>query len=1010
MVCQNNLKSAANRAAAFLNMTYPFPDATRANTDSGRRAVADWVLNTITSDAPLHQFRKDFLRSKGNKLNPDVNFVDAFGNLGNAVAAAQRHAANNTITPMLDAFRAELDKLGVTDAYARKVAMQRVGELREAFHALERHRVFGMLKATYATPSAEWLRDENAARSQRGEPDATPESILHEATAARKRLNEQYIAGEITDSAFRDGLRALAAKYGLDKKSADSMSGVLKPDDIPSGKTAEDVLQERIDALRATPHVEALYTAVKHNIDSAFDTIVSLNTQAGKLGKDSVAYHKAYDFQHYSPLFSVSEAANINESNPFDTNPDVLRVAEGGAVEDRIPFFASLHMQLNAAAKAVEEQKAVAKLAAFATTHGKEYGIRRAGGVDVYAVTETGHSVARMTIPDNCVPMFDGGRLYWVKIGGGKANTQLFAAIKNRMTQNFLSRQSAVDRKLQTVMATAPARLFTNLNPKFWLNSAVRDPLGTLVNVALESRISNRRAVLARMAGLMAGAFNHKQAIGYFMADAERRDDIDTEFSHWMRDMAKHGGESLFNRSFYSQDYIGVSADDNVDSAVPYDMGGNVTTLRGGALATKAAGDFVLRKTGDLVTAFDMQARVSVYRALVEQGYDRAEAAAIVREFMDFSQKPLQQSMLSVLIPFFRTSTNAAYRTVDSLLYNDKGEFAPKFDTIGGLVALGFLWTAAAAAMGDDDDGVPLADKIANSKAMGNMVLGFSDDGTATSVPLPYGAGSLFFGIGAAVQRMRGGTQDPQDVLESLTIHAGKQLLPVQLNDSDSPSEGVGDSVVGAIANINPILGQAAALYGNKNSLGQPIYDDNNHNNGTLEHLQGMQSTPDMYKDMAAFLYENLGMDVHPESIAELLSNWTPLGAGRALEAQAKRDMRVAAGSDDPQDNADLWSSIVGSVFTDASPSMYSYTQYRKLTALAEDIDNRAATGRAVSREAAEFRAAIRHYERIIDGINRKMRGADDATRWQLTLQKRQVRSIAAYMGVQRLREEDWNI
>ena len=975
MTCRNDLGDTMSRANKVLASVFPYAEGVRANTPEGRRVVSDWVMNVITSDAPLHQARKDFSNS-GIEVLPEQNFVDAYGSVGNAIAAAQRRASEAVIAPMIGAFKSTFDTIGVTDAHARKVVMEQVGELRTALHAVERAKAFTNLKAAFAS-------------------DGSPaqESKAKDARAARRKLHKQFLDGSLDRTQFLTALEDLVAAHPLDGNSVAGMGGM----DITDA-------QRLVNQLRAKPNVQAVYDATKSSIDAVFDHIRSLARAGGKVNSDSEKYIELYQFEHYVPTMSAHDAEYLNQSSAFDVDADMLEVAKGGLVQDRIPMFPAMHIALNSAAKSVAENNAALKLEAFALAHGDKFGIKTKPSREIYEITDIGHDVKVLRLPEFSVPVMRDGKVTVVTFTarGNKANLQLFNSIKARLTQNFNTTQSTVDKTVQNIATVAPARLFTNLNPPFWFNSMVRDPLHVLTNVILDPRIKNKRAVLAHAAKLMLGEFSHRTAVAHYLASDEARAADTSSFAAWVGDLADRGGESLFNRNFYASDYLGVEKGD----PVPYDLGGSRTSSVSAVKDTLAeAGELLIHKTGNLVTAFDMQARTAVYRALVEQqGMDKDTAAAIVREFMDFSQKPLNSTVFHTLIPFFRTSMSAGYRMVDTLLFDEKGSFAPQWQPIAAMIALGFF-AGLGGAGDDDDDGIPYGDKIANSKDFGSVTIGFTDDNRAITIPLPYGAPSAFIGLGKALHRMNNGMHDPQDVLESYAIHAAKNMLPMQLTDSSTPSDGFGDALLSGVAGLNPILGQVSGLVGNVNSFGAPIYDDAPRSEGTVDAYSGMAKTPAFYKDLAAYLYDNIGADMHPETIQELLKNWTPLGAGRVLDTEIKKDTRLELGSDEPFDTENWWTSMVSGVVVDKTAGMYSAVQFRKAMASLNDLKHRAELGYDISPEGEQFKEMMQPYVSTIAAINASMRGLDPQAKYEKLLERRQVEELAARAAAGILRD-----
>lgn len=995
--CKFNLGDTTSAFAEQLRASFSFPDVFRGATAAGRKAVSQFVMDVVTSDAALHAVRGDILNA-GLITDPTTAFADAFGNLGNVISARQQSATAVAINPILDSMKSALDTAGITDAGARKTMMANVGKYRDALHAVERYKVFRLLKASYkgnVDPQGKAMLREakkavTAGTMSEDEYNNLAKTVNAERTTGEKErrlANEDFLAGKLTREEFMQRLEALATTYGIDEKEAATIAGM----DITHARNAVNMYE------RTNPDVVRVYNQVKPEIDAAFAHIIDLNTQAGRIGEDSKRYLDFYRFEHYSPAYSATQVNSLNESSVDNLGVDTLNIAEGGLVADRIPFFAALHIQLNSAARAVAENQAIGTLHKFASAE-NPFGYTVSNAESIYGVTDTGHSMARLKHPPFSIPYCHEGTVSWVNVNPKSldADAQLFQAIKNRLTQQFNASKSTVDRTLQTYLTHMPARLFTNLNPAFWLNSAVRDPLHVLTNLAIDSRIPDKTNTMKRVLSLMAGEFNHVKAFNhYVMLDAEHRQLDASEFGYWAHRLAVNGGETVFARNFYSQDYIEGSGEE-----VPYDLGGRVSTISGASSKAIDVGRMILNKTSDLVTAFDMQARTATFRALVEGGMPEQEAASIVREFMDFSQKGLNHNTLLTLVPFFRTSVVAAHRMTTSLLYDAEGNFAPKYEPMAAMITLGFLWAVASG--GDkDEDGIEQGEKLSNSSFFANLTIGYDENGNARHIPLPYGAPSIFVGLGAALYRATNGIQSPSDVFASYALHAAKNILPLSTMQQADPAAGTDDSILSALANLNPVLGQINQLVGGKDAFGRDIYADNTYSEGATQALEGKVTTPDLYKDMAIYLHDHIGMDVYPETIQQLLRNWTPLAAGRALDTRLKNAMNIVASDDTTEPN--MLASMINGAYLDNTPSMYNYQQYRKAVAMLNDIKRRLADpelSTGVTPAMMDYTNALAPYIAQMNSISSSMRNAPEEVKPALRAEKQRLAALVARVSL----------
>ena len=1008
MACKLQLQDAANRLAHAAGARFPFPDATRASSPAGRRAVSDFTMNVITSDAALHQMRYD-LKAAGVEVNANENFVDAMGNVGNMVGDAQNRENNQYIAPLVAALRGLGDKYGITGAEARKQLAVDIGRYREALHAIERQAVFTRIKGKFVGHDAPTDTEAFAAAKA--------------ASAARKALNNQFDKGAIDADQYEAELDRILKTHPIDLSTTTDLGGM-----------ALDVADKVIAELGKKAHVKAGYAELKPYIDRVFDRVTEIYVRNGKIDERTLQYHKLYGFSHYAPVYSADDHDNLNMANYLDNiSPNIMDVAGGGIPGERIPFFPALNIQLNAAAKFSAENEASAKVYNFAKAHGKKFGMAVKGGKPVYSVGDSGHEVRKESVPPNSLPFFAEGKMYWVEFNtrNNKANSQLFQAIKNRMTNQFAAKSNPVDNAVRGVITHAPARLFTNLNPYFWFNSMVRDPLGVAANVFLENRIKNKGKVLARAFSLMTGDFNHVQAQKYFQRDPElreafklddlqdtslvrdyRAEGVDGEFASWVKDLARHGGETIFNRAFYTADYTGVAAGTDLNTAMPWRIGGSIDGVSGAATKLGEAGSEIIHRAGNLVSAFDMQARVAVYRALLEQnpGMGKTEAAAIVREFMDFSQKPLNPSVFSTVVPFFRTSTVGAYRAWESLMYDEAGNFKPKTKEIAIMIAVGYMM-ALGAKDGDDDNGVARGDKIAHSRAFSTVTLGYNEDGTARSIPLPYGPAALFVGMGNALERMTSGVHDRGDVMAAFGAHVMRNMTPLAMS-APGTGEDSGDSFLGALAHANPIMGTAAELWANKDAFGRPIYNDNPRAEGTEDWSDAKLGTPELWLDLAHHLYSYSGglVDVHPETFEYLVKQWTPFASGKFAAAELDKADHRDLGSPDPNDHTPLWQDVVGSVFLDKSPNYYWFNQYQKSMGMYQDMQNRVARGWQPNIDQQRYMESMSVHEAWINHLKGSMRDMTEEQKFEALMALRQNQNAVGVAGLKMDKAAAWKL
>lgn len=224
------------------------------------------------------------------------------------------------------------------------------------------------------------------------------------------------------------------------------------------------------------------------------------------------------------------------------------------------------------------------------------------------------------------------------------------------------------------------ASINTQYNPAFGMVNVIRDVGGALVNLSDTALAGKQARVLSDSIPAAIGIARDLRG------DAQR-----TPWSDLWQQFQDDGGRTGY-RDLFTDPYKRAEA---VQSELD-------KLSKQGTLTPGAAAHAVLDLLDDFNTTLENGVRLSAYKAALDQGLSRAEAARLARELtLDFNRKGRAGRELGPLFAFFNASVQGTARTLKAL----QGP-AGKRILIGG-VGLGVMQALMLAAAGFDDDEIP---------------------------------------------------------------------------------------------------------------------------------------------------------------------------------------------------------------------------------------------------------------------------------------------------------------
>lgn len=402
------------------------------------------------------------------------------------------------------------------------------------------------------------------------------------------------------------------------------------------------------------------------------------------------------------------------------------------------------------------------------------------------------------------------------------------------------------------------SRAYTGFNPEFLSVNVMRDFTTGVINLAGEEG-----------AGFVARTVaNYPKAFGELLRYA-----FTGNASNWVKQYRADGGTT--GAAYLSDlERIGRDVQDAYD-----EYAGVMQTLANGG-PRRAARAAARKMIGVLVgwieklnQAGENAMRLSAYRAAVETGKSRAQAAALAKNAtVNFNRKGEIGHMMGALYLFFNPAVQGSASIAHALF---KGKHKHQAQALtAGLVALGYF---VAKSMGgaDEDEW----EKVAESVKERYLPI-WTGDGWV-KIPVPYGYG-FFYSLGRQLRALELGA-DPAKVLVRLAASFVKEF---SIWGPAADAEGDEKNVLFLLPTIPQIV--ASPLI-NRTSLGAPIYPESAFDQSRPDSLKMWRATQGtMWQHSTQALNAITGgnaaekgwLDVSPETL-KFLWNTATGGTGR---------------------------------------------------------------------------------------------------------------------------------
>jgi soluble lytic murein transglycosylase-like protein len=453
-------------------------------------------------------------------------------------------------------------------------------------------------------------------------------------------------------------------------------------------------------------------------------------------------------------------------------------------------------------------------------------------------------------------------------------NDELLARAYGQLGQEGMGAAFRVGARLNRYLSGA----YTGYNPQFLFTNMARDFFEGFANVAGEAGI----AVSARAAANYGKSFAEllKYAVKGEASDAIKmyREDGGNTGAAYLSDLERM--RSNIAKDFAA--YQGVAA--NLRQG----------DKRGAARALgREAFNKTLRWIEHLNMAGENAMRLSIYKAMLETGHTRAEAASLAKNAtINFNRRGEWGAQANAAYLFFNASVQGAAATLHALT---KGKHRGQAQALAGAMAgLGFLVAASFGGGGDEDE----YDKLSEWTKAKNLLISANGKDAWAKVPVPYGYG-FFYNLGRytsdAMRKGEWGKMPWQ--LAAQFVEDFTPFGTTVAGESPAGSMAGGDAtqtLLGALPTIIQPLGVTAL---NRTTFGQPLMPESKFDESQPDREKMWRGTRGTLSDQLAGALSTVGVDVSPETLKYLWRTATG-GAGRTAEQSFNAAVKTLTGQD----------------------------------------------------------------------------------------------------------------
>lgn len=434
---------------------------------------------------------------------------------------------------------------------------------------------------------------------------------------------------------------------------------------------------------------------------------------------------------------------------------------------------------------------------------------------------------------DNVVIFQKAGQYYEFKL-----NNKLTNALQNNNTEtanSFLNLIAAPNRLL--------ARGFTQFTPQFAPINAIRDmwEKSEMIRTFKAWDGNGHRVDMDSVA---------KNALANFLGTSRT-----TIKAAWKGDYTSADGQELLTfMQLGGVSTQGMMLDSNENDLIK-------SINKHAKIGTKAI-EKAMKSVKSYNEMFDLMPSFSLYKALRDKGVSPEEAAGLVLDATNFRKKGKSMAAIKSLYIFAQPTATGAYNLA-RFLSTPKGRKRFAVQLVLGIALYSLLRS-----VDDEDEGGNKMDELGDITRYIPFPLG---DGKYIKIPVGFGMPQLVWNMATNSVKAFYGDISKTDAFANMATHWAKAIAPVSPSEIPASKYPTEKAILTFTPSfLQPIVQNAL----NRNAFGTQIttafVSDKK-----LKAEQGKTTTAPEWKESALWLQRNLGIDMHPEQLQNIVNGYS---------------------------------------------------------------------------------------------------------------------------------------
>lgn len=451
--------------------------------------------------------------------------------------------------------------------------------------------------------------------------------------------------------------------------------------------------------------------------------------------------------------------------------------------------------------------------------------------------------------------------------------------------------------------------MMTRHNPYYPLRAVLRDTIDAVVTAYSEESMPGGKAegkkIAARTVRYVTSPTQVK-AIGNFLRGKEPANAEQAEATRLLEQMINDGGAvghaMVMNAEQFAQSAakrfrsLEVAAGDRTETDIRSAL--TRATEAKGVVYPKEKVKALLDGMDDLNQAIDLNPRLATYRAALDAGIGREDAAALaLSSSLDLTRRGEWSRMADLLYYFFNPRVQSVIKQA-KMIKSPNGRKA-----LAAFTAMGFMsgmWNSMLMGGDDDDDGRSNFETIPSYQKYSGLIFAYGP-GANDYVWLPVGFVVAFPSfLGQKIADVTFGQTSPEKAATSLTDHMVEMSKGVIANYAPvSANFTAADDLM--TSSFPSMVAPIAQSLDNRNFFGTKITNDRD-TPGIVKSQQGRESTGEGWKAAARLM--NMGdedyshwADAYPETLRHYVNGYTGNAMKPAVDV-AELGKKIAYGED----------------------------------------------------------------------------------------------------------------